>query len=140
MEGLLVICARVRLRAFESSAGKVAGKTGAIAKVLLEQLSELFAREKETGAVAALRPLVCRTRPDEGEPALPAGICPANGAAPGGTQRSEHSTDSSRQVFWSRRFYRPLAGPDAGSISEHHHARERTQTEEQKAQPSSRPG
>jgi hypothetical protein len=31
----------MRLRAFESGAGQVAGKTGAIAKVPMEQLSKL---------------------------------------------------------------------------------------------------
>jgi len=75
----------MRLRAFESDAGQVAGEAGAIAKVSLEQLSKLFARQTKTRALAAVRPLAGRARPEEGEPAVPAGICAENGAPPGGT-------------------------------------------------------
>jgi hypothetical protein len=42
------------LRAFESGASEVGGKRGAIAKVPMEQLSKLFARQTKTGAVAAV--------------------------------------------------------------------------------------
>jgi REP element-mobilizing transposase RayT len=42
------------LRAFESGASEVGGKTRAIAKVPMEQLSKLFARQTKTGAVAAV--------------------------------------------------------------------------------------
>jgi REP element-mobilizing transposase RayT len=44
----------MRLRAFESGAGQVAGKAGAIAKLPLEQLSKLLASQTETGALGAL--------------------------------------------------------------------------------------
>lgn len=57
---------RVRLRAFEPGTGRIAEKAGAIAKVSMEQLSKLLARQTKAGALAALRPLVRRARTDEG--------------------------------------------------------------------------
>ena len=88
----------MRLRALESGAGKIAEKRRAIAKVSLEQLSKLFAKQTETGAMAALRSLVGRAWTNEGEPAIAAGICSENGASAGGTQRSRWETDSRKLV------------------------------------------
>src|SRR5437667_9378330 len=64
----------------------------------LEQLSKLFAKQTETGAMAALRSLVGRAWTNEGEPAIAAGICSENGASAGGTQRSGWETDSKKLV------------------------------------------
>ena len=60
---LRTVCDYVHLN---PARGRIAEKAGAIAKVSMEQLSKLLARQTKAGALAALRPLVRRARTDEG--------------------------------------------------------------------------
>jgi hypothetical protein len=76
---LRTVCDYVHLNPVRA---RLLGKRGAIAKVQVEQLSKLFAKQTKTGALAALRPFVRRAWPEEGESTLPIGICSQNGAAP----------------------------------------------------------
>jgi hypothetical protein len=99
----------MRLCASESGAGQAAGNAGATAKIPLEQLPKLFAKQAKTRTMVALRSPAWRARPNKRESLIPVGVCSENGATSCRAKRSKSGADSSRLVLWSGGFYRAVA-------------------------------
>jgi len=126
----------VRLCAFESGASQVGWKAGAIAKVSLEVVnpSYLRSRKKRESWLRCDR-LFGEHGPNKGESSIPVGVCSKNGAGVGWSPTIQMRSRFRRGwSFGAEDFIARLLDRLPGSVTEHHHGRERNQTDEQRAE------